>query len=684
MRPVTFTLVHGLLRRLRSQAGMTIVETMVAAVILTAGVLGVFVMVETADKVNEANRGREAATSLSREILEKARTTAFADVGDSNWLDSSLSTLDGGTGNVVSPTVGAARTEVTRRDVEYAVQAETCSVDDSKDGLKTSPGGVTWCADSTGTGAGDSQPEDMKRVGVTTQWTQGAKSYSLYQAATFSSAGSVVGPNLTEFKVTNPPGLEAETAPVITTNPSPHMTFQATSVGAADMKFTIDGVARTTGVKAAGNGTWTLDWNTVPLKDGVYTIGATAVDVLGTHGDPQYIQVTLARGAPTPLTNVVGGYNDVYAGDVKKRVVELAWSAAPEGSVTGYEVVKGATPVCSASLLTECMDLNPATSGDTTYTIKTLYTDAAGNPGSMTTNYTVSAPAGGGGSTQSFWHASTSAISQTNCLAPTNKQGFTGSRRDAQATAPAGSEATWTNAANGNNNVGCMPPFTAPTTMTASTTGMTVSGWFKNTAATQCKLSWQVFKNANITLGVAGNGYGGGSSDGIIVPANTTNPTQFTKQLGVTAQSFIAGDQLSIMVGGFSGNTADRVCTSTTMYFNSAARPAVTTLPLSGGGGGGGGTITRPAAPTGLAGTANADGTTTLSWTAPGGTPVAEFYRIYRDGQNYTERIDTSGDDGTTPIQWVDTNTGGTTHVYRVTAVSSALAESDFAGPLTR
>jgi Tfp pilus assembly protein PilV len=683
MRPVTFTLVHGLLRRLRREAGMTIVETMVAAAILTAGVLGVFVMVETADKVNEGNRGREAATSLSREILEKARTTAFADVGDANWLDSTLSTLEGGTGNVVSPAVGVARTDVTRRNTAFAVQAETCSVDDSKDGLKTSPGSVTWCADSTGTGLGDTQPEDMKRVGVRTQWNQGGKSYSLYQAATFSSAGSVVGPNLTEFKVTNPTGLEAQTAPVITTNPSPHMSFQATSVGAADMKFTVDGVARTTGVVANGDGTWTLNWNVTPLKDGVYMIGATAVDALGTHGDPQYIQVTLARGAPPPLTNVVGGYNDVYAGGVKTRVVELAWDAAAEGSVTGYEVTKGMTTVCSASLLTECMDLNAATSGDTTYTIKTLYTDAAGNPGSVSTDHTVSAPTGGGGG-QSFWHATTSTISQSKCVAPTNKQGFTGSRRDAQATAPAGTEATWTNAANGNNNVGCMPPFTAPTTMTASTTGMSVSGWFKNTGSIQCKISWQVFKNGSVTAGVAGNGYGGGSSDGVIVPPNTTSPTQFTKQLGTTAQSFVAGDQLSIMIGGFSGNSASSTCTSTTMYFNSTARQVVTTLPLSGGGGGGSGTIARPTPPTGLTGTANADGTTTLSWTAPTGTPAAEFYRIYRDGQNYTERIDTSGDNGTTPIQWVDTKTGGTTHVYRVTAVSSALAESDFAGPLTR
>jgi hypothetical protein len=237
---------------------------------------------------------------------------------------------------------------------------------------------------------------------------------------------------------------------------------------------------------------------------------------------------------------------------------------------------------------------------------------------------------------------------------------------------------------NGNNNVGCVTPFTTTTTMTASTTGMTVSGYFRNTSATQCKVNWQVFRNGSIIDGVAGSGYGGGGM-GLVIPGNTSSPTQFSMQLGTTAQTFVAGDQLSIMISGFSQNTAgSNVCTSTTMYYNSAARPAVTTLPLSGGGGGGDGTISRPGAPTGLTGVVNADGTTTLTWTPPTGTPAPEFYRVYRDGQNYAQRYDTAGDTGGTPVSWTDTNRGDVTHVYRVTAVSSQLAESDPAGPITR
>ncbi|HEX8741756.1 MAG TPA: hypothetical protein VF712_01355 [Thermoleophilaceae bacterium] len=674
------------MKRLRGQAGMTIVETMVAAVILTAGVLGVFVMVETADRVNKANRGREAATSISREILEKAHTTAFASIGGSNWLDVTLTGLSGGTGKVVSPSSGAARTEVTRRGTTFTVTTQTCSVDDSKDGQKTSTGSVNWCSDSTAVGTGDAQPEDLKRVGVTSQWTEGAKTYTLYHASTFSSAGSVVGPALTEFKIKTPTGLDA-VAPTITANPSDgKVVFQATSVGAADMKFTVDGVAQTSGINPAGTGTWTFDWNILTLKDGVYTIGATAIDALGTVGDPQYIQVKLARGAASPVTNVTGGYNDVYVSNVKTRVVELGWDAAAEGSVTGYEVLKGSTTVCSASLNLECMDLNPASNGSTVYTIKTLYTDASGNPGSVSANYTVTAPASGSGSNQ-FWFKNSATISQTGCLNAPTTFARPGAKTDLPTADPAGTEQLWTYATNGNMLIGCMAPFTAPATITTKSGGFVVSGYFKNTGTRVCKTQWVIYKGTNYLSATMYGGHAvGGSPASLDIPAGTTTITKFTQNLNTVAGTLTAGEQLSVAVSGFGSATTTSNCSATTMYWNSSARPLTATISaLSGGGGSGGaGTITRPTAPTALAGTANGDGTTTLTWTPPTGTPAADFYRIYRDGQDYTSRVDTAGETGLGTIQWVDTNTGNTTHVYRVTAASDVFAESDFAGPITK
>jgi Tfp pilus assembly protein PilV len=690
MLPDTSALVRRLLARLRGQAGMTIVETMVAAVILTAGTLGVLVMVETADKVNKANTGREAATGLSRELLETARSTTYATVGDPNWFNASLSGVSGGSGTVATPVAGTSTTTVTRRGYTFTVSVNACSVDDSKDGLKASAGTIRWCSDSTGTGTGDTQPEDLKRVGVTTSWTQGTKSYSLFQTATFTSVGALIGPTITDFKITSPTGLDAS-APTITSTPTGNVVvFQATSVGAANMIITVDGVPQSTGVSGGTNGIWTFNWNLnpggIPLKDGVYTIGATAVDALGTNGDPQYIQVKLARGAASAPANVTGSYNDVYVAGTKTRVVELGWDGAPEGSVTGYEVWKGATAVCSARLVTECTDFTPASSGSTTYTVKTLYTDAAGVAQSVSSTYTVTAPATAVAPTQ-FWFANSSAISQTNCLTPPTTFARPGSKTDMPSTAPSGTEVAWTYATNGNVLSGCLTPFTAPATIAAQANGFVVSGYFKNTltGSVACKLQWLIYKGVNATTATP---YGGnaiaGSPATFDIPANTTTVTKFTATLGTLAGSFAVGDQISITLGGFGQNSSSNKCGSTTVYYNASAHPLTATITALSGGAPSGSPITRPAAPTGLTGTANADGTTTLTWTPPTGTPAAEFYRIYRDGQNYANRVDTAGDTGAATVSWTDTNVGGTTHVYRVTAASTVLAESDPAGPLTK
>jgi Tfp pilus assembly protein PilV len=685
MLPVAFTLAGRVLRRLRGQVGMTMVETMVAAVILSAGVLGVFVMVETSDKVNADNRAREGATGLSRELLESARATPYSNIGNSNWFNTTLTNLEGRSSNVVSPTSHSQRTEVKRRGYTYTVDVTTCSVDDSKDGYGGHTAG-SWCTDSPTTGSTDSTPEDFKRVAVTTQWTKDSKTYSLYQTATFSSAGSVVGPALTTFELTSPP-VPDKSAPVITSNPGDgKAVFTAVSLGAADMKFSVDGVEQVSGA-SGGNGTWTFDWDILPLKDGVYTIGATAIDALGTRGDPQYIQVKLARGAPTPVTNVIGGYNDVYSGGVKTRVVELAWDGSPDGSVTGYEVVKGTTTVCAASLATECMDLNPATSGSTIYTIKTLYTDAAGNPGFVSTNHTVTAPTGGSTNANTFYFTEGSTITRGGCMVAPNTFTRPGRQVDGLTTPNTGTEKQWTYSSEGNAIIACLPPFQAPATIASnSTNGMTVSMWLRNTGSVQCQLQVVIYKGTSY---LSAPSYG--SPIYTVVPAGTTTPTLFTKNLSTTSGTFNTGEQLSLVLGGFgkssNKNPADN-CQSTTLYWNSGARPlTVTVNALTGGGlggGGGGGTIARPAAPTGLTATANGDNTTTLTWNAPSGTPAAEFYRIYRDGQNYTERLDTAGDTGSGTIQFIDPSTGGTTHTYRVTAVSNALAESDPAGPITR
>jgi prepilin-type N-terminal cleavage/methylation domain-containing protein len=96
-----------------------------------------------------------------------------------------------------------------------------------------------------------------------------------------------------------------------------------------------------------------------------------------------------------------------------------------------------------------------------------------------------------------------------------------------------------------------------------------------------------------------------------------------------------------------------------------------------------------PNPPTSLAGTRNADGSVTLTWSRPspedpdGPPDGVEFYRIYRDGQALQNRFDRWFDTGSN-VTWQDTETNGLQHTYWVTAVDTHYMESPFLGPVTK
>jgi hypothetical protein len=75
----------------------------------------------------------------------------------------------------------------------------------------------------------------------------------------------------------------------------------------------------------------------------------------------------------------------------------------------------------------------------------------------------------------------------------------------------------------------------------------------------------------------------------------------------------------------------------------------------------------------------NADGSVTLTWSAPKSGPAVAFYRIYRESTNYTSRFAVSGSGTTTT--YLDTD-ATEQHSYWVTAVNSNLTESPFLGPV--
>lgn len=653
--------------QLGAQDGFTLVETLVAAVILMVGLLGVFLMIDIANGSTVRSGAREGAVNLAREMLEDARAIPFAQLDQTTWATNALDGTEGRSGPVIPLGTNGVSAKVNRRGFTYGVSVTWCTVDDGRDGYGSHPSGTAWCAGGS-TGTTDGQPQDLKRVIVRTSYkADGRTQPDLVQTGTFGSGGAAGGPKTPTLQITSPTGLDAA-APVVTANPSSgNVVFQATSVGASTMKFTVDGADQTAGITNNGNGTWTFNWNVVPLKDGVYAIGATPIDAIGTYGPSATLQVKLARGAPSPITNVVGGYNYVNRASGRTLVVEGAWDASPDGSVTGYRVLRGSTVVCPASLELFCIDFAPATSGSSTYTIQTLYTDASGTAASISTPVTLTAPSPEPLPTQFFLRSSRT-VPATRC--------YGSSYGDLLAGAP--TAATSTPFAGGSTQYSCTPALGSGAVLGAGSGSFDL--WYTNTSTKNCNALWSLARGASPSstgTAIARSGLGK-SPPSISLQANKLTPVKLTVPVDLPTATTFAGSDDQLMLGIDVGTSS---CGApVTLYSDSTAMPARLAVPTLTGSIGL--AISRPAAPTGLTATPNADGTTSLSWSAPAGTPAADFYRVYRDGNLVTDRFDTAGGNGT-PVTWQDTATGGTSHSYRVTAVSAALAESDMLGPVT-
>src|SRR5919197_5517803 len=236
---------------LRCERGFTLVETMVAVVVLLVGLLSTFALLDVAAGSDSKARAREAATNLAREVLEDAHNTSYGKVGDVDWLRPALVGLQGGSGAVTNPSASSQQTTVTRRGVAYTTKVSWCSVDDSRDGYGTHGASVSWCSDSGSTGSSDAAPQDLKRVSVDLSYSlQGKPQPKLTESLTISASGQLVGPTTTSLVVQSPSGLGSPPVATSTScsgSPCSTITFRATSAGAADMKFAVEGVEQTSG-----------------------------------------------------------------------------------------------------------------------------------------------------------------------------------------------------------------------------------------------------------------------------------------------------------------------------------------------------------------------------------------------------------------------------------------------------
>src|SRR5215208_3885806 len=64
-------------RKARDQAGFTLIEVLVAALVLAVGIFAAFTMLDSAGRTAATNNARTGASNLAREISEYARGTDY-------------------------------------------------------------------------------------------------------------------------------------------------------------------------------------------------------------------------------------------------------------------------------------------------------------------------------------------------------------------------------------------------------------------------------------------------------------------------------------------------------------------------------------------------------------------------------------------------------------------------------
>src|SRR2546430_836768 len=78
----------------RRQAGFTLIEALIAALVLVVGIAAFFNALNISVHAQASTRAREGATNLAREILEDARTIPYAQLAPSN-ITSELQAMPG-------------------------------------------------------------------------------------------------------------------------------------------------------------------------------------------------------------------------------------------------------------------------------------------------------------------------------------------------------------------------------------------------------------------------------------------------------------------------------------------------------------------------------------------------------------------------------------------------------------
>ncbi len=358
-----------------SQAGFTIIETMVACVLLLIGLVATLTVVERASSTTVKTRSREQATNLQRELVEAARSVSY-DQLTPNGLGAAVRARPA----LGDSSVGAAGWTIRRRNATYTVSMGACTVDDPRDGTGAHEGGV-FCAaggaapadanldgtvdglvsassttcPSACTTPPDTNPADYKRIVALVRWPEGSN----VQASQVNNPGLAAAPAVTRLAATN-----AITDAPITDRDTLGLTATTTN-SPQTVQLYLDGTAIGPASFASG-ANWTANWNlgtvnttpgaqpgTSEIVDGSYELSMKAFDQYGQYGATRSQTIVVNRRQPFASARVGAGRNG--------SDVEIEWSPAKEHDSEGFRLdrrINGGSwaEVCVRAPRTACRD----------------------------------------------------------------------------------------------------------------------------------------------------------------------------------------------------------------------------------------------------------------------------------------------------------------------------------------
>ena len=361
------------------EAGFTVIEVIVAAVVLLVGMFGVLTMLDGVVATTSANNDRVGATNLARELVETARGLDYDDLTPA-LLASRVQARGLGTGTPWT---------IERRGVTYTITSAACVFDSPADQLATSAP-ADACPSQPAGSTGDRNGDDFRRVTFDVAWTARGIPRSLSQSELIVNPSGGLGPRITNVSPLTQTITSATAAPAsvrFTTTPAASVHWHAD-----DGKSEADATGPTGTPQ-----TWTANWAISTAVDGSYQMIAQAFDDRGIAGDAKLASIVLNRYEPAaplpsaPAPAFTGGRN------TRLGIVELSWKLNAERDILGYRVYwagpdgigngnddrvcpgSGSTASMLANTTSSCSDLDPRDSGATVYYVVAVDRDPAGN-----------------------------------------------------------------------------------------------------------------------------------------------------------------------------------------------------------------------------------------------------------------------------------------------------------------